>query len=73
MPSEGFRTKNGKSRVVPLERRLAIKLAERRVKNLATRYVFTTDDKIEGHFLRLAKDYAEQAGFEPHLAASATA
>ena len=62
---EGFRTKTGKSRAVPLEHGLATKLAEWRVKNPATRYVFTTDDKIEGHFLRIAKRVANRAGMDP--------
>jgi site-specific recombinase XerD len=35
------------------------------VKNPATRYVFTTDDKIEGHFLRIAKGVAKRAGLDP--------
>ncbi len=62
---EGFRTKTGKARVMPLERGLASKLSEWRVKNPATRYVFTTDDKIEGHFLRLCKAAATLAGMDP--------
>jgi len=52
---KGFRTKNGKARTVPLERGLASKLSAWWVNNPATRYVFTTDDKIERHFLRLCK------------------
>jgi integrase len=49
---EGFRAKTGKSRTVPLEAGLAIKLAEWRVKNPKTRVVFGTDkDAVEGHFL----------------------
>lgn len=63
---EGFRTKNGKARTVPLERDLASKLVEWRVKNLKSKLVFPTDaGKVEGHFLRLAKHYAEQAGLDP--------
>ncbi|MGB7600355.1 MAG: site-specific integrase [Candidatus Sulfotelmatobacter sp.] len=62
---KGFRTKTGKARVVPLERGLASRLSEWRVKNPATRYVFTTDDKIEGHFLRLCKAAATRAGMDP--------
>jgi integrase len=61
---EGFRTKTGKSRVVPLESGLAIKLAEWRVKNPKTRLVFGTDkDEVEGHYLRTCKEIAKRAGF----------
>lgn len=52
---EGFRTKTGKSRTVPLESGLAAKLAAWREKNPATRLVFSTDDKVEGHYLRICK------------------
>ena len=60
---EGFRTKTGKSRRVPLEHGLANKLAAWREKNPGSRYVFPTkDDKVEGHFLRLMKHYARLSG-----------
>jgi integrase/recombinase XerD len=61
---KGFRTKTGKARVVPLEWGLASKLSDWRVKNPATHYVFTTDDKIETHFLRLCKAAATRAGMD---------
>jgi integrase/recombinase XerD len=62
---EGFRTKTGKSRVVPLESSLAVKLAEWRVKNPTTRLVFPTDEgKVEGHFLRICKAVAKRAGMD---------
>jgi integrase len=62
---EGFRTKTGKSRVVPLESSLAVKLAEWRVKNHTTRLVFPTDEgKVEGHFLRVCKAVAKRAGMD---------
>jgi integrase len=63
--SETFRTKTGKTRVVPLERELATKLAEWRVKNPTTRLVFGTDDKVEGHYLRICKAVAQRAGMDP--------
>jgi integrase len=63
---EGFRTKTGKSRRVPLERGLANKLAAWREKNPGSRYVFPTKDgKVEGHFLRLMKHYARLSGQDP--------
>jgi Phage integrase family len=47
---EGFRTKTGKSRVVPLERGLADKLTAWREKNPDTKLVFGREgDKVEGH------------------------
>jgi integrase/recombinase XerD len=57
-----FCTKTGKSRVVPLERELATKLAAWRVKHPATRFVFGTDDRVEGHYLRICKAIAKRAG-----------
>ncbi len=62
--SRTFRTKTGRVRVVPLEREMATKLAGWRVKNPATRYVFATDDKIEGHYLRICKAIAKRAGMD---------
>ena len=59
-----FRTKTGKSRVVPLECGLASKLAAWRVKHPATRLVFGTDDRVEGHYLRICKAIAKQAGMD---------
>ena len=63
---EGFRTKTGKSRVVPLERTLANKLAEWQAKNPTSRLVFpTAKGELEGHFLRRMKEYAKKAGLNP--------
>ena len=60
---EGFRTKTGKSREVPLERGLASKLTEWRVKNPTIRLVFPTDQgKVEGHFHRICKEAAKRSG-----------
>lgn len=60
---EGFRTKTGKSRVVPLERGLAEKLREWRAKNAVSRLVFpTAKGEIESHFLRSMKEYAKESG-----------
>jgi integrase/recombinase XerD len=63
---EGFRTKTGKSRVVPLERSLANKLTEWQAKNQGSRLVFpTAKEEVEGHFLRKMKEYAKKAGLNP--------
>jgi integrase len=63
---QDFRTKTGKSRVVPLEGSLAAKLAERRLKNPTSRYVFgTSKGDPERHFLRIAKGIAKGAGMNP--------
>jgi integrase/recombinase XerD len=63
---EGFRTKTGKSRVVPLERSLANKLTEWQAKNQSSRLVFpTAKEEVEGHFLRKMKEYAKKAGLNP--------
>ena len=62
---EGFRTKTGKSRVVPLERELATKLTGWRVKNPSSTLVFGTGDKVEGHYLRICKAVALRAGMDP--------
>ena len=62
---EGFRTKTGKSRVVPLERDLATKLSEWRVKNPTSTLVFGTGDRVEGHYLRICKVVAKRAGMDP--------
>ena len=57
---ENFRTKTGKSRTIPLERGLADRLAEWRVKNPTSLLLFPTEQgKVEGHFLRLCKEYAK--------------
>jgi len=59
---QGFRTKTGKSRVVPLERGLAEKLAAWQAKNPAARLVFpTAKGDVEGHFLRTMKEYAKKS------------
>jgi integrase/recombinase XerD len=63
---DGFRTKTGKSRTVPLEKGLAQKLEAWKLKQAGTRYVVGTgEDKVEGHFLRIMKEYVEQAGMNP--------
>jgi integrase/recombinase XerD len=63
---QDFRTKTGKSRVVPLERSLAAKLAEWRLKNPTSRYVFGAHNGVpERHFLRIAKKIAKRAGMDP--------
>jgi integrase/recombinase XerD len=63
---EGFRTKTGKSRRVPLERRLADKLAAWRDKNPGSRYVFPTQGGgVEGHFLRIMHQYVKASGQDP--------
>ena len=60
---DNFRTKTGKSRTIPLERGLADRLAEWRVKNPTSLLLFPTEQgKIEGHFLRLCKQYAKLSG-----------
>ncbi len=60
---DNFRTKTGKSRTIPLERGLADRLAAWQTKNPTARLVFPTkEDKIEGHFLRLCKEYAKLSG-----------
>jgi integrase len=62
--SKVFKTKTRKTRTVPLERGLALKLAAWRLKNPTTKYVFGTDDKVEGHFLRICKKITKRAGME---------
>jgi len=60
---DNFRTKTGKSRTIPLERGLADRLAAWQTKNPTSRLLFPTkDDKVEGHFLRLCKEYAKLSG-----------
>jgi integrase len=60
---DNFRTKTGKSRTIPLERGLAERLAAWQVKNPTSRLVFPTETaKVEGHFLRLCKEYAKLSG-----------
>jgi len=46
-----------------MERELATKLAEWRLKNPTTRLVFGTDDKVEGHFLLLCKPSRNEPGW----------
>jgi integrase len=43
---DGFRTKNGKSRTVPLEKSLVAKLSGWREKNPTTKLIFGKDDKV---------------------------
>jgi integrase len=60
---EGFRTKNGKSRTVPLERSLAEKLTLWCEKHPASRYVFPREDgEASKKFLVACKRYARRAG-----------
>ena len=60
---DNFRTKTGKSRTIPLERGLADRLAEWRVKNPTSFLLFPAEQgKVEGHFLRLCKEYAKLSG-----------
>src|SRR6202042_1490727 len=62
----GFRTKTGKSRTIPLEGGLAQKLTAWHVKNPTARLVFPTDEgKVEGHFLRICKAVALSSGQVP--------
>jgi integrase len=62
---QGFRTKTGENRWVPLEQRLAAKLRAWRQKNPNTQYVFgTPEDKVEGHFLRRMCNH-HRSGFCP--------
>jgi integrase len=63
---DGFRTKTGKTRTVPLERGLAKKLAEWRVKNPTTKLVFgDAEDKPYGNFWYRCWRVAELAGMNP--------
>lgn len=56
---ENFRTKTRKSRTVPLERGLADRLAAWHKKNPNAILVFPSSrGKVEGHFLRAAKEIA---------------
>jgi integrase len=60
---DNFRTKTGKSRTIPLERGVADRLADWRVKNPTSLLLFPTEQgKVEGHFLRLCKEYAKLSG-----------
>ncbi len=62
-PHLNFRTKTGKGRVVPLEKNLALKLADWRVKNPQTKLIFgTKSDKEDTHFFRHATEAFERAG-----------
>jgi integrase len=63
---EDFRTKTGKSRTVPLDPALAAKLKAWHEKNPDSTPVFPTDEgQVEGHFLRICKAVAVQAGLDP--------
>lgn len=63
---EGFRTKTGKFRVVPLERALADKLADWQKKNHES-LVFATEkgEVVVARFLRICKQVAKRAGLDP--------
>jgi integrase/recombinase XerD len=60
----GFKTKTRKNRTVPLERGLAEKLSQWKIKNPSTKLVFGSKDKVEGHFLRICKKVAKAAGLD---------
>ncbi len=58
-----FRTKTGKSRVVPLEKSLYAKLMMWREQNPGTKLIFgTSSDKPDRHFLETCKETARRAG-----------
>jgi integrase/recombinase XerD len=58
-----FRTKTGKSRVVPLEKGLYDKLMMWREQNPGTKLIFgTSNDKPDTHFLEVCKETARRAG-----------
>jgi len=60
---DNFRTKTGKSRTIPLERGLADRGAAWQTKEPTFKLVFPTETgKVEGHFLRLCKEYAKLSG-----------
>lgn len=62
-PQMGFRTKTGRSRVVPLEQGLAKKLLNWQQKNPKAKLVFgTSGDKPDTHFLESCKQTALKAG-----------
>lgn len=62
-PELGFRTKTGKSRVVPLERGLYERLMIWREKNPTTKLIFgTSGDRPDTHFLETCKETAKRAG-----------
>lgn len=59
----GFRTKTGKSRVVPLERGMYERLMMWKEKNPGKKLIFgTRSDKPDGHFLETCKLMAYRAG-----------
>ena len=65
-PHLKFRVKTGKGRTVPLERNLALKLAEWHVKTPKTHLVFGTSSDLEdSHFWRTARETFERAGISP--------
>jgi integrase/recombinase XerD len=62
-PHLNFRTKTGKSRVVPLEKGLALKLKSWRDRNIGKRLVFGTDKgKEDRHWHRYCQQIAKKAG-----------
>jgi integrase/recombinase XerD len=61
-PELDFRTKTGKSRVVPLERGLYERLMLWREKNPTTKLIFgTRKDRVDTHFLEVCKATAKKA------------
>ena len=64
-PHLNFRTKTGKSRVVPLEKGLALKLKSWRDRNIGKRLVFGTDNnKEDRHWHRYCQQIAKKAGMD---------
>jgi integrase/recombinase XerD len=62
---DGFRTKNGKSRTVPLQKSLVAKLLGWREKNPTTKLVFGKDDKVWNNYLKDCKKIVKRAGMNP--------
>jgi integrase len=62
---DGFRTKFGKSRIVPLEKSLVAKLLGWREKNPTTKLVFGKDDKVWNNYLKDCKKIVKRAGMNP--------
>lgn len=59
----GFRTKTGKSRVVPIEKSLYEKLLRWKEQNPGKKLIFgTKSDKPDTHFLEVCKETARRAG-----------
>lgn len=62
-PELGWKVKTRKSREIPLERNLYLKLKMWQMKRPGTRFIFGTEsDKVNWHFLRPCKATAKRAG-----------